>query len=348
MLLETEGVAGIVTREFQGDEIGEAKTYQVNVDLSDDYKEGELFHLSLGFGTDAEHGNQEFVVMTQRSGDTFTITSSANDGSYTLYPGIYQYKWRVEKVDGKNVATFTVNGTAIKFSSEGGAIESDLQDSNCVRYIWAFGRDMTGNSDYKLDRDLVMYKEVKYIDSLTVVNALDKTTPAEDIDLVVGINLAANVICDDGSEITFDSGNKNIQYEWSYEGTDTVVGTDSTYTISENDIGKVLTLTITGIDGYVGDITWKAHEAVREVIDSPTDPTEPTDPSTSVDTENPTDTDKPGDGASTVSDDAETTENTEEVNTPQTGDETMNLGYVVMMLAAAGIGTTVMVARKKK
>lgn len=339
---ETEGIAGIVTREFQGQEIGEAKTYEVNVDLSADYKEGELFHLSLGFGTDAEHGNQEFVVMTQRSGDTFTLTSSASGESYTLYPGIYTYQWTVEKVDGKNVATFKVNGTSVNFTSVGSAIEEDLQDSTCVRYIWAFGRDVTGNSGYKLDRDLVMYKEVKYIDSLTVVNELDKTTPAEEMDLAVGINLAANAICEDGSVIAFDLGNNNLKYEWSYQGTDTVVGTESTYTLSENDIGKVLTLKVTGINGYVCDQEWTAHEAVREVIDSPTDPT---DPSTPVEPENPADTDKT-DTVSGVTDEA-TIENTEEPNSPKTGDEVMVLGYVVMMLAAAGIGTTVMVARKK-
>lgn len=340
---ETEGIAGIVTREFQGDEIGDAKTYEVNVDLSSDYKQGELFCLSLGFGTDANTGNQEFIVMTQKDGDNFTITSSVDSGSYTLAPGIYTYQWRVEKAGGKNLAEFRVlQNDEVYFNSDGGVIDADLQNSTCVRYIWAFGRDVTGNSGYKLDRDLVMYKEVKTLDSISVVDGNDGVTPINAPK--VGDKLTANIICTDGSTIGSYPVNENLSYEWSYEGSDTVLGTDPVYTVTEDNLGKTITVKVTGSNGYIGEVQWVAEDVVKEATTEPTEPSEPVDPS------EPADTDKPEQTPAEDNTDVTTPDNedSQDVDTPQTGDSTMLLGYIIMMLAAAGIAGVVVIGQRNE
>ena len=286
---ETEGIAGIVTREFQGDEIGDAKTYEVNVDLSSDYKHGELFCLSLGFGTDANTGNQEF----------------------------------------------------------------NLQNSTCVRYIWAFGRDVTGNSGYKLDRDLVMYKEVKTLDSISVVDGNDGVTPINAPE--VGDKLTANVICTDESTIGSYPVNENLSYEWSYEGSDTVLGTDPVYTVTEDNLGKTITVKVTGSNGYIGEAQWVAEDVVKEATTEPTDPSDPTEPSEPVDPSEPTDTDKPDTDKpeqTPAEDNTDVTtpdnEGSQDVDTPQTGDSTMLLGYIIMMLAAAGIAGVVVIGQRNE
>ena len=86
-------------------------------------------------------------------------------------------------------------------------------------------------------------------------------------------------------------------------------------------------------------------DGVTAVVKEP----EPTDPSEPVNPENPQDkpsTEKPttGNQEQTTGDKADADQ---ESNSPKTGDDTMLLGYVIMMLAALGIGGTLVVNRKK-
>ena len=79
-----------------------------------------------------------------------------------------------------------------------------------------------------------------------------------------------------------------------------------------------------------------------------TEPTEPTEP---VNPDNPQDnpsTDKPatGDQNQTTGDKTDA-DKVADSDSPKTGDDTMVLGYVIMMLAALGIGGTLVVNRKK-
>lgn len=86
------------------------------------------------------------------------------------------------------------------------------------------------------------------------------------------------------------------RYEWRYANSDKVISTDSIYTVSESDQGKVLCLDVT-VDGYKGSASWKAEAAVPYLPDSgrddsssggsgsgsgsstkPTTPTTPTNP----------------------------------------------------------------------
>ena len=56
------------------------------------------------------------------------------------------------------------------------------------------------------------------------------------------------------------------QYEWRYANSDKVISTDSIYTVSESDEGKILCLDVT-VDGYKGSASWKAEAAVPYLPD---------------------------------------------------------------------------------
>ena len=99
----------------------------------------------------------------------------------------------------------------------------------------------------------------------------------------------------------------------------------------------------TGNNIVVNDAELAQGETVT--VTEPTEPTEPVNPDNPQD--NPS-TDKPatGDQSQTTGDktDADKVTNSD---SPKTGDDTMVLGYVIMMLAALGIGGTLVVNRKK-
>ncbi|MBE5034878.1 LPXTG cell wall anchor domain-containing protein [Gallibacter intestinalis] len=92
----------------------------------------------------------------------------------------------------------------------------------------------------------------------------------------------------------------------------------------------------TGSDMTINNVT--VADGVTAIVKKP-EPTEPTNPS------NPS-TDKPttGDQEQTTGDKVDADK---ESDSPKTGDDTMVLGYVIMMLAALGIGGTLAVNRKK-
>ena len=56
------------------------------------------------------------------------------------------------------------------------------------------------------------------------------------------------------------------QYEWRYANSDKVISTDSIYTVSESDEGKILCLDVK-VDGYKGSASWKAEAAVPYLPD---------------------------------------------------------------------------------
>ena len=93
------------------------------------------------------------------------------------------------------------------------------------------------------------------------------------------------------------------------------------------------TLKVSGIGNYKGfvnvNFTVKEASGIGE-------PSEPDNPSI----------DKPSKGDQNQSTDDKTNVNQKSDN-PKTGDDTMLLGYVILMLAAIGIGGTLAVNRKK-
>ena len=76
----------------------------------------------------------------------------------------------------------------------------------------------------------------------------------------VGQKLTANIQTSEG-EIGSYPVNEDAHYKWYYEGSDAVLGTDPTYTVTGDNEGKVLCVEVT-VDGYEGSATWKAEKAV--------------------------------------------------------------------------------------
>lgn len=156
------GVDGSSTYQFRGDQLtAEAKSYELIVDLSENYKYGELFCTSLGFGTGEKADySTEFLVCTQKTNEGFEITAGVAPGEKITIKdtGVYTYKWTVSKKDGKVTAVFSVPDAAETDETLNFTVAEHidaLNSSECIRYMWVFGRYVNG--EYKLDRPLILY-----------------------------------------------------------------------------------------------------------------------------------------------------------------------------------------------
>ena len=204
--------------------------------------------------------------------------------------------------------------------------KSQLQDSKVVRYLWAFGGGADPSS-YQLDRDLVLYTAKPEIQGVSVVDGTDGYTPVEIPQ--VGQKLTANVTVDEGTVGSYPV-DENISYVWSYEDSDTVLGTEPVYTVTEDNLGKKIVLTVSGGNhGYAGIASWSATDVVgAEPGEEPTEPG----------TDDPTTGD---------SQDGTAVGNTDKGNgQPKTGDSSNVLPFVALLTLAAAAGTAVAVKRR--
>ena len=135
------------------------------------------------------------------------------------------------------------------------------------------------------------------------------------------------------------TANGNEQVQQIEVSTDGMILTENIdYIVSGNKVVEPgnYTLTVSGIGNYEGsiDVDFTVKEASK-----PVNPDNPQD--------NPS-TDKPatGDQSQTTGDKTDA-DKVADSDSPKTGDDTMVLGYVIMMLAALGIGGTLVVNRKK-
>ncbi|MGI6361742.1 MAG: S-layer homology domain-containing protein [Bacillota bacterium] len=55
--------------------------------------------------------------------------------------------------------------------------------------------------------------------------------------------------------------NPNANYKWYYQGTDNIVGTEASYSVTSDNVGKVLCVDVS-VNGYAGEATWTAAVAV--------------------------------------------------------------------------------------
>lgn len=135
------------------------------------------------------------------------------------------------------------------------------------------------------------------------------------------------------------TANGNEQVQQIEVSTDGMILTENIdYIVSGNKVVEPgnYTLTVSGIGNYEGsiDVDFTVKEASK-----PVNPDNPQD--------NPS-TDKPatGDQSQTTGDKTDA-DKVADSDSPKTGDDTMLLGYVILMLAALGIGGTLAVNRKK-
>ena len=94
------------------------------------------------------------------------------------------------------------------------------------------------------------------VKSVAVVDGTDGYTPVTSP--VAGQILKANVTCSDGTEIGTYPADDRVSYKWYYkESPDTVLGTESAYTVTSDNMGKTICLEVT-VKGYNGKAVWEA------------------------------------------------------------------------------------------
>ncbi|MGI6206235.1 MAG: S-layer homology domain-containing protein [Anaerovoracaceae bacterium] len=98
---------------------------------------------------------------------------------------------------------------------------------------------------------------VPAVNGVSVVDGTDGYTPVTRP--VAGQKLTANIDTNVGTIGSYPV-NANAHYTWHYEGSDAVLGTDPVYTVTSDNVGKVLCVDVT-VDGYNGNATWKASDA---------------------------------------------------------------------------------------
>ena len=105
--------------------------------------------------------------------------------------------------------------------------------------------------------------DVASVSSVKVVDGKDGYTPVTNP--VAGQVLYANVMLSDGTEIGTYPVDDRVTYKWYYEGSDdAVLGTKPTYTVTRDNVGKKLCVTV-AVKGYKGEVTWTAAAAVPAV-----------------------------------------------------------------------------------
>ena len=99
---------------------------------------------------------------------------------------------------------------------------------------------------------------VSAIDRIDVVDGADGFTPVKEPK--AGQVLLANIVMKDGNTIGTYPPNSNVTYKWYYEDAGNVLGTEAAYTVTNDNLGKVICLdvTVTDQNGYEHKATWKS------------------------------------------------------------------------------------------
>ena len=105
---------------------------------------------------------------------------------------------------------------------------------------------------------LVDLMRMPNITGVSVVDGTDGYTPVKTP--AVGQKLTANIETDNETIGSYPV-NPDAKYTWHYEGSDAVLGSEAVYTVTEDNVGKVLCVDVS-VDGYNGTATWTAEGAV--------------------------------------------------------------------------------------
>lgn len=280
IVVSAEKLNGYMNKSMAGDELTkDGQTVEAIVDLGGEYKEGDVFRLSLGFNDENGDWVNEFIITTTKNDNelngTFKLTSNV-DGANAIEnvpAGIYYYTWNVGLAGDTPYATFTLYSDANKDNKVGSiqftkddVQKKDLSEAKTLRYLWAFGNGDTtaaGTDEYyQLDRDLVMY--VEYPEPIAEVQVVDAEGEAA-TEVFVGDKLTANVVLKDGTVITPEDKDMHIKYTWTAtdkNGKETEIITGNYANAATIDAsayeGQTISVKVEGIRGYYGKATWKS------------------------------------------------------------------------------------------
>ena len=181
-------------------------------------------------------------VTAPKAGQKLTANIQTSEGEIGSYPVDEKahYKWYYEGSD-------AVLGTEPTYTVTGDNVGKVL----CVD-VTVDGYE--GSATWKATAAVVK-------GTITGVKVVDGTDGYTEVTVPkVGQKLTANIQTSEG-EIGSYPVNEDAHYKWYYEGSDAVLGTEPTYTVTGDNVGKVLCVDVT-VDGYEGSATWKATAAV--------------------------------------------------------------------------------------
>lgn len=137
---ESEGMAyGPVTKKVTT-ALKDGVEEEVNVELNQaTIADGELFEISMAFNNAEGNRSDEVVVMTQRIGDNYILTSAKAPEWKAEVPvaedGVYTYRYNASIEDGVTYWQFTLlkDGEVVTTTDKVNLGETDFET---VRYIW--------------------------------------------------------------------------------------------------------------------------------------------------------------------------------------------------------------------
>ncbi len=178
-------------------------------------------------------------VTTPKAGQKLTANIQTSNGEIGSYPvnGDAHYKWHYRDSD-------AVLGTEPTYT----VTEENVGKVLCV--------DVTVDG-YAENATWTAQKQAAFAGTVTGVKVVDGFDGVTEIKApVAGQKLTANIQTSNG-EIGSYPVNEDAHYKWHYEGSDAVLGTEPTYTVTEENVGKVLCVDV-AVDGYDKDASWKA------------------------------------------------------------------------------------------
>jgi predicted glycoside hydrolase/deacetylase ChbG (UPF0249 family) len=251
---------------------------------------GTLIYQWKADGTDITGATASTYTLTQDEvGKTITVAVSYTDGQGTPESVLSSATTSVTNVNTLPTGNVAITGTA----TQGGTLTADtsaLDDADglgTLSYQWkADGTDITGAtaSTYTLTQDevgKVITVAVSYTDgegtsesvlstaSAAVTNTNDPVSGAV---LITGTATQGQVLTADASGLSDPDGVGAFSYVWKADGTPISGATGSTYTLTQAEVGKTVTVTASYTDGggTVESVQSSATSAVANVNDDPT------------------------------------------------------------------------------
>ena len=153
--------------------LADGVTEEVNVELNKDtIADHELFELSMAFNNAECNNVDEVIVMTQRVGDKYVLTSgkAPEFKAEVTEDGVYTYRYNATIEDGKTYWQFTLLKDGNEVATTG---KVDLGETTfeTVRYIWF--------CNVKVAKGINVYTNVPEVEEPTTTPEEPTTTPPE-------------------------------------------------------------------------------------------------------------------------------------------------------------------------
>lgn len=130
---------------------------------------------------------------------------------------------------------------------------------------YVFGKVTTPKEGDKLDYYCYYDTEPTYIGKLTWVEDQKQPTP------VTSVSISGTAKVGETLTATVEPADATVTYQWKAGGTDIAGATGKTYKLTEAEVGKTITVTVTGTDDYEGTQTSDATAAVEPATVVPTE-----------------------------------------------------------------------------